>query len=114
MVIAPEVFGEIVYLGMTVMASSNTIISPRSNDLIKFYFTILTTLFIVTGLQVTAAAATAVIVGPVGVHINKIFFSDNRFNNKSQIFRCRISKTFADYLTWVLDGKFNFQILIPV
>jgi hypothetical protein len=65
-------------------------------------------------LEETAAAAAAIIVGPVGDHIDKVFFADDRFDHVSQVFGNGIAKGLAHDLTGVLDGKFNFQILVPV
>jgi hypothetical protein len=65
-------------------------------------------------LEESAAAAAAIIVGPVGNHIDKILFSDHGFDHVSQIFGNGIAKGLTHDLTGVLDGKFNFKVLVPV
>jgi hypothetical protein len=68
----------------------------------------------ITGLQISAAAAATVVVGLVGIHFNKIFFSHNRLYNIAKIIRHRISKAFAHDLTRVLNRKLDLQILVPI
>jgi hypothetical protein len=65
-------------------------------------------------LQVSAAAATAEIIGSVGLHIYKILFSHHSPDNISQIFGNRVAKRFSDQLAGVLNRKFDFPVLIPV
>jgi hypothetical protein len=65
-------------------------------------------------LEEAAAAAAAIVVRPVGIHFDEIFFAHHGFHRVSQIFGHRIPEGFADQLTGVLYGKFDFQILIPV
>jgi len=65
-------------------------------------------------LKEAAAAAAAVIVGSVGLHVDEIFFTHNRLGHVAQIFRDRISIALSDDLAWVLDCEFDFQILVPV
>ncbi len=113
-IIAAVMLTELMDLGMAIMAAGNTVIRAGF-----FYLFILQpaefqALFFHTGLEETAAAAAAVIVGPVGNHINKIFFSHDRFDHESQIFRDGISITFAHDLTGVLYGEFNLEVLVPV
>ena len=72
------------------------------------------TIFLETGLEKTAAAAAAIIIRPVRLHINKVFFANHRLDHISQIFGNRVPKGLAHNLAGILDGKFNFEILIPV
>jgi hypothetical protein len=101
-------------LGVTVMASRNAVISSGSYDLVKFHLSILATCFSITGLQKPTTAAATIIVTPVGGHLNYILLPDNGFDNIAQIFRHRLTKAFADDLAWILNSKFNFQVLVPV
>ena len=71
-------------------------------------------MFFHTRLKKTTTAAATIIIGPVGHHIYKIFFPDDRFDHISQIFGNGVTKRLAYDLAGVLHGKFNFQILIPV
>jgi hypothetical protein len=114
MIFAFKVFSKIMNLGMTVMARSNAIIGSSIHDLVKFHLPVLTPGISVPGLQISAAAATTVIVGLVGMHVNKIFFSHNGLYNIAQIIRHWISKAFAHNLAWILNRKFDLQILVPI
>ncbi len=101
-------------LGMAVMATCNTVIGAGGDDLVKFDLAIGSTLFGKSRLQETTAATTAVIVRFIRRHFDDIFFADHRFNNIAQIIGDRIAETFANNLARVLDGKFDFQIFIPL
>jgi hypothetical protein len=105
---------EIMDLGMAVVAGSDTIGRAGLIDLFKFALAIITARLRKTGLQKSAAAAAAVIVGAVGGHIDIILFTHNGPDNKSQIFSHRITQRFADELTGVLDRKFDPQFFVPV
>ena len=48
------------------------------------------------------------------MHLNKILFTHDRFDDKPQIICNGVSKTLAHDLTRILDRKFDLQILIPV
>ena len=62
----------------------------------------------------SAAAAAAEIVGPVGVHVDEIFFSHHGFDHKPQVFGHRVAEGFAHQLAGVLNRKFDFAVLVPV
>ena len=114
MIIPFIVFSKIMDLGMAVVACCDAIISASRNDLVKFYLPVLMSGLGVTGLQISAATAATVVVGLVGIHFNKIFFSHNRLYNIAKIIRHRISKAFAHDLTRVLNRKLDLQILVPI
>ena len=105
---------ELMNLGMAIMAAGDTVIRTGLLYLFILQPAEFQTLFFHAGLQKTAAAAAAIVVGPVGDHIDKIFFADDRFDHVSQIFGNRIAKSLAHDLTGVLDGKFNLEVLVPV
>ena len=67
-----------------------------------------------SGLEKTAAAAAAVIVGFVGRHVDKILFAHNGFNHESQIIGNRIAKCFTHELAGILNREFHLQVLVPV
>ena len=113
-IIAAVMLTELMNLGMAVMAAGDTVIRAGFLYLFVLEAAEFQTLFFHAGLEETAAAPTAIIVGPVGGHIYKVFFTDDRFDHKSQIFGDRFPKCLAHDLTGVLDGKFNFQILVPI
>jgi len=82
---------QLMNLGVAIVAAGNAIIGPGGLDLFIFYFPVCQALLLETGLQKTAAAATAIIVGPVGLHVDEVFFTYHGFNNKAQIFSDRIA-----------------------
>ena len=105
---------ELMNLGMAIMAAGDTVIRTSRLYLVVLQLAEFQTLFFHAGLQETASPAATIIVGSVGLHINKIFFPDDRFDHIAQIFGNGIPITLAYDLTGVLDGKFNFQILVPI
>ena len=65
-------------------------------------------LLFVSRLQKATTSAAAIVVGAVGLHINKIFFSHHGFHHKTKIFGNRVAITFAYNLARILDGKLDF------
>ena len=113
-IITAVMLTELMNLGMTVVAAGDTVIRAGLLDLLILQPTELQTLLFHAGLQKTAAAAATVIVGSVGNHINKIFFTDHRFDNIAQVFGNGVAKRLAYDLTGVLDSEFNLEVLVPV
>jgi len=113
-IIAAVMLTELMNLSMAIMAAGDTVIRTGFLYLFVLQPAEFQTLIFHAGLEETAAAAAAIIVGPVGGHIYKVFFSDDRFDHESQIFGNGFPKSLAYDLTGVLYGKFNFQILVPV
>jgi len=113
-IVAAVMLTELMNLGMAVMAAGDTVIRAGLLYLIVLQFAKFQTLFFHTGLEKTAAAAAAIVVGSIGHHVNKVFLADDRFNHVSQIFGNGIAKSLAYDLTGVLHGKFYFQVLVPV
>ena len=113
-IIAAVMLTELMNLGMTVVAAGDTVIRAGLLDLLILQPAEFQSLLFHAGLQKTAAAAATVIIGPVGDHINKIFFTDHRFDHVSQVFGNGIAKRLAYDLTGVLDGEFNLEVLVPV
>lgn len=99
---------------MAVVTWCNAVICFCRQNLVGFELAVSPAFFSISCLEKPAAAAAAVIVGLVGMHINKIFFTHHRFNRVPQIFGHRISKGLAHQLAGVLHRKFDFQVLIPV
>ena len=113
-IIAAVMLTELMNLGMAVMAAGDTVVRAGGLYLLILQPAEFQTLFFHAGLEETAAAAATIIVGPVGHHIDEIFFSNDRFDHVSQVFGNGIAKSLANDLAGVLDGKFNFQVLVPV
>ena len=101
-------------LGMAVVAACNAVVSPCGFNLCVLDLTVFKSLIFKSGLKKTAATAAAIIIGSVRLHIHKIFFSDNGFDNKPQIFGYGITIAFSDDLAGILYCEFYFQVFIPV
>jgi hypothetical protein len=71
-------------------------------------------LLLETGLEKTAPAAAAVVVGPVGLHVDEVFLAHDRFDHEAQIFGNGIAKALADDLAGILDGELDLEVLVPV
>ena len=113
-IVAAVMLTELMNLGMAIMAAGNTVIRAGRLYLLVLQPAELQPLFFHAGLKESTAAAATVIVGPVGNHIDKILFSDHRFDHVSQVFGNGIAKSLAHDLSGILDGKFNFEVLVPV
>jgi len=113
-VVAPVVFAEFMNLGVAVMAARNTVVRPGSLDLIVFQFTVLQALFFVTGLEETTPAAAAVIVRPVGNHVNEVLCPHDRLDHETQIIGNGVPVTLAYNLARILNRKLDLQLLVPV
>ena len=113
-VVCAVMLAELMNLGVAVMTAGDTIIRAGFLNLIILLLAELQTLLLETGLEETAAAAATIIVRSVGLHINKIFFPDDRLDHETQIIGNRIPITLAHDLTGILHRKLNFQILVPV
>ena len=101
-------------LGMAVVAGGNNIIGPGFHDLVKLYLSIGPSLFCVAGLEGTSAPAAAEVVGPVGDHVDEIFFPHNGFDDKSKIIDYVVAFYFPCDVAGVLHCKFNFKVPVPV
>jgi hypothetical protein len=102
------------YLGMAVMAWGNTVCRARGQDLFSFQATILSTSILITGLEKTAAAAAAVVIGSVRGHVDEVFFTHHGFDHKPEVFGHRVAEGFAHQLAGVLNREFDFQVFVPV
>ena len=96
------------------MAAGDAVVRSCCLDLLVFQFSELEALFFETGLKKTAATPAAVIVGPVGLHVDKVFLAYDRFDNKSEVFGDGITITFADDLTRILNREFDFKVFVPI
>jgi hypothetical protein len=101
-------------LGVTVMAAGNAVSGPGCLNLFVFQPSVSQPLFFKSGLQKAAAAAAAVVVGAVGLHIDKILFTDNRFDHETQILGDGIAIAFAHDLAWVLNRELDLPVFVPV
>jgi len=106
--------GQIVNLGMTVVTGRYTVVRLCCQNLVCLEFPVGTPRVRISRLEKPAAAAAAIVVRPVGMHVDVIFFAHHRFYRIPQIFGHRIPKSLAYQLAGVLYGKFDFKILVPV
>jgi hypothetical protein len=106
--------GQIVNLGMAIMARGDAVIRTRLSNLVKLDLSIMTSGVGKPGLEVPAAAATAIIIGFVGVHIHEVFFPNNSLDYKTEIVRNWIAEGLSDQITGILSREFHLQILVPV
>ena len=99
---------------MAVVTGCNAVIGFCRQNLVGFKLAISTPRVRISRLEKAAAAATAIIVGLIGMHFDEIFFAHHRFHGISQIFGHRISKGLSHQLAGVLNREFDFQVLVPV
>jgi hypothetical protein len=104
---------ELMDLGMAVVTCGNAVIGSGGLNLGVLDFPVLEPLLFVPGLQKTAPAAAAEIIGPVGVHIDKVLFAYYRFDDKAKIFCHRIAKALADDLAGILNGELDLEVFVP-
>jgi hypothetical protein len=113
-VIGTIMFAQFMDLGMAVVAGRNAVSGTGGLDLIVLELSVLEAFFLESGLQKTATPAAAEIIRTIGVHIDKILFSNHGLHHETQVFGNRIPVAFANDLAGVLYGKFYFQIFVPV
>lgn len=107
-------FSQIVHLGVAVVAGRDAVIRFGAQDLVGLGLAVSPTLFLESGLEISAASAAAEVIGAVGLHIDEIFFTHHGFHNISQILGNRVAKGFSDQLAGVLNRKFDFSFLVPI
>jgi len=106
--------GQIVNLRMAVVTGRNAVSRLCCQNLVCFEFPVSPAFFSISCLEKAAAAAAAIIVRPVGMHVDEIFFSHHRLHRVPQIFGHRIPKGLAHQLAGVLNSEFDFEVLVPV
>ena len=82
-IMAAVMLTEFMNLGMAIVAAGDTVIRTGSLYLFVLQPAEFQTLFFHAGLQEPATASAATIVGSVGRHIYKVFFSDDGFDHIS-------------------------------
>jgi hypothetical protein len=113
-IISAIMFAELMNLGMAIMTAGNAVIGTGCLDLLVLQSSVFQALLLESGLEKTTAATATVVVGPVGLHINKILFAYNGFDHETQVFGDRITITFSNNLAGILYRELDFQILVPV
>jgi hypothetical protein len=92
---------------MAIVTGCDAIRGSGSLDLIKLDLPVLMPRIGVPGLQIPSTATAAIIVRPVGGHVNKILFTDNTLYHKPQFFGNRIAERLSDQLTRILNRKLD-------
>ncbi len=113
-IMSAVMLAQLMDLGVAVMATGNAVIRAGRFDLLIFQLSIYQTLILEPGLQKSAAAAAAIVVRFIGLHIDKIFFTHHSLDNITKIIRNRITIALSDDLARILNRKLDFQILVPV
>jgi len=113
-IIAAVMLAQFMDLSMTVVTAGDAVVGAGGLDLIVLQLAVLQAFFLETRLEEPASAATAVVVGTVGGHVDEIFFAHHRFDHESEILRNRIAVGFADDLAGVLHGKLDLEVFVPV
>lgn len=113
-VMSAVMLAEFMDLCMTVMASGDTVSGSGGLNLLVLQSAVLQPLVLEPGLQETAPAAAAIIVGAVGLHVDEVFLADHGFDYKPEILGDRIPKSFTNNLTGILNRELDLQILVPV
>jgi hypothetical protein len=114
LIFTAEMLFEVVNLRVAVVTGGDAIVGAGEIDLLELQSAVMPAGLGKSGLQKPAAAPAAKIIGAVRCHFDEILFTDTGFYHKPQIFGNRIAITLAHNLAGILDGKFNFQILVPV
>ncbi len=109
-----KMMADIMYLGMTVVTAGYAIIGAGGNNLVKFQFAVGPAFFRISCLKKAAATAATIIVRFVRGHFDDVFLADHRFDDIAQIIGNGVAKTLAHDLAGILDGEFDFQVLVPV
>jgi hypothetical protein len=107
-------FTHVMDLCMAVVTGRNAVVRLCCQNLVRFELAVSPAFLSISCLEKPATAAAAIIVRPVWMHLNKIFFTHHRFHRVPQIFGHRISKGLAYQLAGVLNRKLDFQVLVPI
>ncbi len=113
-VVAAIMLAELMDLGVAVVTAGNAVICAGGLDLIVFDLPVSQAFILESGLKESAAAAAAIVVGTVGLHVDEVFFTDNGFHHKPQVVGNGIAIAFPYNLAGILNRKFDFQVFVPV
>jgi hypothetical protein len=114
MVISFKMLFQVMNLRMAVVTRRNAVIRSGFRHLLKFQATIVTPGFRKAGLQKSATAATTKVIGSVGCHVDKVFFSHNGSDDEPEILGYGIPQRLSHQLAGILDREFYPTFLVPV
>jgi hypothetical protein len=106
-------FRQVVNLCMAIMTGRDAIGCLGGQDLIGLTLAIGAAFFRIAGLKEATPTAAAVIVGSVGEHVDKIFFTHHGFDHVTQILGNGVAEGFSHELTGILYRKFDLTFLVP-
>ena len=113
-VLSAKMLAQLVDLGVAIMTGCDAVVGLGGLDLVVLGLSVGESLLLETGLEETAAAAAAEVVGFVGGHVDEVLFSDNGLDNKPQVFGNGVAIGLTHDLTGILNGKLDLEILVPV
>lgn len=114
MIAAAVMVAHILDLGVAVVAWGDDVVCTGFDDLIELHLSVGASLFGLSPLQGTAAAAAAKIVGSVGDHVDEILFTHNGFHDKTKIVQNFVGPDFSTDVAGILHREFDVEILVPV
>jgi hypothetical protein len=114
LVVTSEMMGQLVDLGMAVMATGDTVGAAARLDLLVLDLAIGQSLIPEPRLQEAATAAATVVVGFVGIHLHHIFFSDALFDGVAKLVGNGVTEALTHDLARILDGELDFEVFIPI
>jgi hypothetical protein len=100
-------------LRMTVVTRRDAVSCAGRQDLLHFQLTVRPAFLDKARLQRSPATAAAVVVRPVGIHLDEILFAYHFFQNIPHVFGNRVAVGFSHGLTRVVKREFEFKILVP-
>jgi hypothetical protein len=112
-VMALVMLGQIVNLGVAVVAPGDAIIGFRGLDLLVLQKPVLAPFLVETRLQKTASSAATIVVAAVGGHVDEILLAHDGFDHETQVFGDGVAVALPDDLAGVLRGKLDFKVLVP-
>jgi hypothetical protein len=113
-VVSAVVLAELMDLGVAVVTSGNAVIGLGGLDLLILELAEGQALIFIAGLEEPAATAAAVVIGPVGLHVDEVLLAHHRLDHEPEVLGNGITVGFPDDLTGVLDRELDPEILVPV
>ena len=107
MVSAAIMITELMNLSMTVVTARDAVISTGSLNLIVLQTAEFQACLLIARLQKATSAPATIVIGAVGLHIDKIFLPYDGFHHKPKIFGDRVSIAFPYNLAGILGGKLD-------
>ena len=84
-IIAMKMLFQVMDLGMAIMAGSDRVSGACTHYLVEFDFAIVPACVRKPGLEKSAAAAAAVIIGHIGSHVDEVLFADDLFDHIAKV-----------------------------